>query len=351
MSVVGALARAHGEPLGRARFRVVPEDFLVDEELPFTPDGHGEHLLVQVEKRDHNTAWVAQRLSQFAGIHPRLASWSGRKDRHAVTRQWFSLQLTGRPDPDWAALQEPGVRVLASVRHGRKLRVGTHRLNRFVITLRDVDAAPAAVAARLACLVTAGVPNYFGEQRFGSDDGNLAQARAAVASGRLPASPGRRGLVISALRSAIFNEVLDARVRDGSWTRVLPGERVMLDGAGGRWFDEDGDPALAARCAALDVHPSGPLAGAGEAAVLEAAVTGRYDDALAALARWRVDADRRALRSRVLDLAHDWPAPGVLRLSFALWRGSYATALLRELLDCTDAAGEPGTHDDPDGTP
>lgn len=346
------LARAHGAPLGTARYRVTPEDFVVDEELPFTPDGAGEHLLVQVEKRGQNTGWVAQQLTRFCGIHPRLVSFSGRKDRHAVTRQWFSLQLTGKPDPDWTQLDIPGVRVLASHRHGRKLRTGTHRINRFVLVLRDITAEPAAVEERLATIAREGVPNYFGDQRFGAAGGTLAMAREAVATGRLPSRPERRGLVISALRSEIFNAVLDARVRDGSWNHVLPGELVMLDGANGRWFPEDVDPSLPGRCAALDVHPGGPLAGekgtlpTGAAGELEAALTGRYHDSLAALARWRVEADRRSLRSRVLEFTHAWPAPGVLQLSFALWRGSYATGVLREVFDAVDAAARaPGTEE------
>ena len=373
-AAAGFPARAHGEPLGSALIRVSPEDFFVDEELPFVPDGAGEHLLVHVEKRGHNTGWLAQRLSQFAGIHPRLVSFSGRKDRHAVTRQWFSLQLTGMADPDFAQLGEPGVRVLAMHRHGRKLRTGTHRINRFVLVLRDVTGDPAAIDARLALIASAGVPNYFGEQRFGTPPQPLAatadqdaavtdnaaparssaltMAHAAAATGRLPSSPNKRGLVISVLRSEIFNAVLDARVRDGSWARILPGEQVMLDGANGRWFAEDGDPTLAQRCDALDIHPGGLLAGsggtppAGAVHELETQIAGRYDVVLNALARWRVDAGRRALRSRVLELTHEWLEPGVLRLSFALWRGSYATMVLRELCDVIDVGGK---RIDPDG--
>lgn len=344
ITATSPLPRALGEPIGTARIRVAPEDFFVDEELPFTPDGAGEHLLVHIEKRGQNTGWLAQRLSQFAGIHPRLVSFSGRKDRHAVTRQWFSLQLTGKADPDFSLLGEAGVRVLAMHRHGRKLRTGTHRINRFVLVLRDVSGARALLDERLAVIAREGVPNWFGDQRFGHDGGNLAVAHAAAASGRLPSSPNKRGMVISALRSEMFNAVLEGRVRDGSWNRVLPGELVMLDGANGRWFAEDGDPELAARCASQDVHPGGPLPGIGGTLPtgvvheLEARITDRYDDALAALARWRVDCGRRALRSRVMELAHDWPEPGVLRISFALWRGSYATAVLRELCEVTDAA-------------
>ncbi len=340
------LACAHGTPLGQARYRVNPEDFFVDEVLPFTPDGAGEHLLVQIEKRGHNTSWVAQRLSSFAGIHPRLVSFSGRKDRHAVTRQWFSLQLTGKPDPDWSGFAEAGIRVLASHRHGRKLRTGTHRINRFVLLLRDVDADPSAVDQRLALIARAGVPNYFGEQRFGIDGSARAMAQEAVVSGRLPQRQDRRSLVISALRSDIFNQVLDGRVRAGNWNRILSGELVMLEGTGDRCFADDGDPTLAARCAALDIHPGGPLVGAGgaqpvgEALELEARLPGGYDAVLAALVRWRVESGRRALRSRVLELAHDWPEPGVLRLSFALWRGAFATMLLRELFVATDVAAQ-----------
>lgn len=351
--VRGVLAYAHGTPLGQAQYRVTPEDFFVDEVLPFTPDGTGEHLLVQIEKRGNNTAWVAQKLSSFAGVHPRLVSFSGRKDRHAVTRQWFSLQLAGKPDPDWSGFSEAGIRVLATCRHGRKLRTGTHRINRFVLVLRGVDADPAAVAERLALIARAGVPNYFGEQRFGADGSTLSMAQAAVASGRLPQRRERRSLVISALRSDLFNQVLDARVRAGDWNKILPGELVMLEGAGGRCFAEDGALDLGERCTALDIHPSGPLAGlggvrpVGAALALETHLLDGYDGVMAALARWQVESDRRALRSHVLELAHVWLAPTVLQLSFALWRGAFATMVLREIFLAQDAAVR-ATGDEPE---
>jgi tRNA pseudouridine13 synthase len=338
----GNLPRAHGGVAGTARLRVQPEDFRVDEVLPFTPTGSGEHALVQVEKRNHNTAWVAQQLSRLAGVHPREVSWSGLKDRRAVTTQWFSVQLPGRPDPDWKQLEQPGLRVLDAQRHDRKLRRGTHRINRFIIRLRDLQVDNDLLLDRLAKVARAGAPNYFGEQRLGVEA--LARAHVAVASGMLPRARTQRAMTLSMLRSEVFNAVLAGRVANGSWNRCLPGELVVLDGTD-RLFADDGREDLAARCTSLDVHPSGPLPGSkptlpvGEAGELEATLSHGYDASAAALARWGVEAGRRSLRLVAREL--QWGREGqVLSLSFALSRGCYATALLRELVDYTAVRGD-----------
>ena len=86
------LAYLYGEPSCRALLRSSPEDFIVDEELSFTPTGAGEHLLLQVEKIGQNTQYVAKQIAAAAGLKARLVSYAGLKDRHAVTRQWFCLQ-------------------------------------------------------------------------------------------------------------------------------------------------------------------------------------------------------------------------------------------------------------------
>jgi tRNA pseudouridine13 synthase len=176
--IVATLPYAHGGPPVTGRIRVEPGDFRVDEELGFEPTGAGEHAFLLVEKIEANTEWVAKRLAGKAGVAPMNVGYAGLKDRHAITRQSFSVHLPGRPDPDWSALAIPGVRVLAASRHEKKLKRGAHRGNRFRIRVRDVDGDRGAVEQRLALIRERGVPNYFGEQRFGRDAGNIAQARA-----------------------------------------------------------------------------------------------------------------------------------------------------------------------------
>ena len=87
------LPRAHGAPALQARIRTTPEDFRVDELPGFEPSGSGEHLLLTVEKRGINTAFAARRLAEWAGVGEMAIGYAGLKDRHAVTRQRFSVHL------------------------------------------------------------------------------------------------------------------------------------------------------------------------------------------------------------------------------------------------------------------
>jgi tRNA pseudouridine13 synthase len=329
---------AHGDPPVRGRVREAPEDFVVEEVLGFEPDGSGTHALLTVEKRGANTAWVGAQLARAAGVAVRDVGWSGQKDRNAVTRQAYSL-----PWPAHASVEAclefagEGYRVLAAHRHGRKLRPGSHRANRFELRVRAVEGDPAALAARLEAIATLGVPDYFGPQRFGRGGGNLERARAWASGGSAPRDRGDRSFALSAARSAVFNEVLAERVRRGDWNRLLPGEAVMLDGR--RSFFRAGaiDATLIARCEAMDVHPSGPLCGRGEspaqddALAVEAAVAAAEPSLCALLQEQGLEHERRALRLPVRAL--DWSlAGGDLSLRFELPRGAFATAVLHELV-------------------
>jgi tRNA pseudouridine13 synthase len=141
--------RAWGEIVGTGHIRTVPEDFQVVEVPLVTPGGEGEHSWLCVRKRNSNTQWVARQLARFAEVPLSAVSYAGLKDRHAVTEQWFSVQLAGRNDPDWSALQAPDFEVLSATRHQRKLKTGTLRGNRFKLCIRDVSAAHSALQQRL----------------------------------------------------------------------------------------------------------------------------------------------------------------------------------------------------------
>lgn len=332
------LPRAHGSPPASAVLRHRPEDFQVEEELGYEPEGEGEHLWLWLEKRGMNTDQLARRLAAIAGVRRGDVSYAGLKDRHAVTRQWFSLHLPKAGLERAAQWQEPSWRVLRVVRARRKLRRGGARGNRFVIVLRDLRGDRQAVEVRLREIAARGVPNYFGEQRFGRD--NLARAEA-MAGGKLQVGDRHlRGIYLSSLRSALFNAVLARRVRDHVWDRALAGEALNLAGSRSYFVTDAVDNDVMHRLATGDIHPTGPLWGRGDppsrgaALALESAVVAACPE------KWSracVDAgmgqERRSLRLPVGHLHWEWCGDDLLQLVFGLPGGAYATAVIREIAD------------------
>jgi tRNA pseudouridine13 synthase len=333
------LPRAYGDAVLRARMRATPEDFVVEELPAFEPAGAGEHRLLTIEKRGLTTPHVARRLAQWAGVPEMDVGYAGMKDRHAVTRQRFSVRIPKKVSPDLALLAHEAdgesLRVLDAHWHARKLPRGALAGNRFALVLREAEGDRDAIAARIAAVAHGGLPNYFGEQRFGKDGDNVAKARQLFAGARLRRD--ERSLVLSAARSEIFNQVLAARVRDGSWCSGLEGEVWMLDGGHSVFGPEPMTDALRERVEQLDVHPTGPLWGRGAlrpteaAARIERDVADAHADLCAGLEREGLRQERRALRVKAEGLVATWRDEDALELSFALPPGSYATALLAEL--------------------
>ncbi|ODU46531.1 MAG: tRNA pseudouridine(13) synthase TruD [Lysobacteraceae bacterium SCN 69-48] len=339
-----APARAHGAPVLAARIRSTPEDFFVEELPGFEPSGAGEHLLLTIEKRGMNTAFAAKTIAQWAGVDESAIGYAGLKDRHAVTRQRFSVWIPKKIAPDLAALQSDALRVLDHAWHARKLPRGALAGNRFVLVLRELEGQREAVDARLSAIARRGVPNHFGEQRFGRGGDNVRKAVAMFAGGRVKRE--ERTMLLSAARSELFNRVLAARVEAGNWDAALDGEVWMLDGSRSVFGPEAMSPDLQARLAAFDIHPTGPLWGEGELRSADvarevelAAVQGDTAGRLrAGLERAGLKQERRALRLRPSELEWAWRDDGALELRFALPPGCYATTVLRELGDITDAA-------------
>ena len=334
-----SLPRALGTPPARALLRAEPEDFQVREILGFTPEGSGQHRMLWVEKRDLTTEQVARALARLAGVAPVAVGYAGLKDRRALTWQWFSIDLAGRAEPDWSALDLSGARILEVHPHRRKLARGALRGNAFRIRLRDVRGDREAVARRLDRLARGGFPNYFGEQRFGHHGDNVERARAWFAGRLRPRGRHQRGLLLSSARSLLFNRLLAARVADGSWNRLLSGEAPMLEGRRAVFRLQWPDAESRARCRRLEIHPTGPLWGRGEP--LSSGALARWEAWLCrrewglaeGLERAGVEAARRALRVRVSALAWEWQGDDLV-LNFTLPPGAYATSLLREVVEC-----------------
>ncbi len=321
-------SRAYGVPLFAARLRTVPEDFQVTEQLGWGLSGDGEHDYLWVEKTNANTEWVAQQLALYADVPVKDVGFAGLKDRHAVTQQWFSVPRWN--SPNWNGLGVEGVRVADTKRHQRKLRRGAHRGNAFQIILRhDEVIAADAVVDRLTLISKEGVPNYYGEQRFGRGGGNLRLANDWAMGKRLPRH--KRSLAISTVRSFLFNEALTQRVQNSTWNHFIPGDVANLNGTGSVFDVQEIDDELRRRCDEMDIHPAGILAGEGsniEPEIWQSALNKR-----------RVEPGTRSLRLPVRDLTCAFSETS-MALAFTLDRGAFATAVLRELCDVIT---EPGT--------
>lgn len=304
---------AHGQPTARGQFRCQPEDFIVDEVLGFEPTGEGEHCVLHICKRGENSEWVARQIAELAGVQAMDVSYCGRKDRHAVTTQWFSIYLGTRAEADWTRLNSDSVHVLAVSRHARKLRRGDHEGNHFQIRLRQVDGERSDIEARLQGIRDKGVPNYFGEQRFGRDGGNLPLAQSMLMESLRIKDKQKHGLILSAARSYLFNLVLGARVAAGSWCASLDGEVV-----------ESG-------------LPTGPLWGRGrsraadQALEVEQQVLGQWSGWRDALEHKGLSQERRSLVMQPQNLSWEWQGDDLL-VQFGLGSGDFATSLLREVM-------------------
>ncbi len=319
-------------------FKATPEDFEVEELPAYEPSGErdAEHLFLWIEKRGLSTQDAAKALTRHCGLKEKDVSWAGLKDRHAVTRQYLCAPARF-VEPKLADLQVPGLTVLRSARHRNKLKSGHLHGNRFTLRLRgvrDVDAARASLAA----LVKAGVPNYFGEQRFGLGGDNAARGKAILLAGGRHRDRFERKLFLSAYQSELFNRVLAARLSDGTYARALVGDVLKKVPTGGEFLCAE--PLVdQPRVDAFEVSPTGPMFGpemrhpTGDADALESRVLvdEGIERALFERGGGETLGTRRTLRVPLALEALE--AEGeVLTLRFTLPAGSYATVLLRELL-------------------
>ena len=332
------LQRAWGDALASGDIRSVAEDFVVTEVLSFEPSGAGEHLLLRIRKQGHNTRWVAKRIAEMVGIPYRSVSFAGLKDRHAVAEQWFGLHLAGRPDPEFSELPD-GVEVTAACRHHRKLRQGQLLANQFTIVVRNCQFVDrTAVDQRLTQLANQGVPNYFGPQRFGRNNGNLDLLSGADALRRL--NRESRSFALSALRGALFNGYLALRVERADWHSILPGEVAVSTGPRGPGETGVSHPHTPRHASGL-LWGEGSLASADLARELESEYFARFPALTALLESAGCKSARRVLGVDMSNLNWSWPQDtDTLNISFELGPGSYATVALREVFDIRDHALE-----------
>lgn len=344
----------------QAQYKAIPNDFIVHEVMTIDFSEAGEHLWVHLEKTNLNTVYVTKLLAKWANIPDKDVGYSGLKDRHAVTTQWFSLRIPNKtaPSTDFREFYQPllgedeTINVLAQHWHHKKLNRGTHSANQFILTLRDVVGDKSDIEKQLAQIRAQGVPNYIGEQRFGIEGNNIERVLALFATGKLNGKKVNRkfdqdkiSLLLSAARSALFNAILAKRVSDGSWDTVQLGDVMNLSGSNSIFVidgqDNRIDDTLAYRLASGDVHITGALWGDGllksqfDVATLEQGVIDSdttYQALAAGLVNYGLKQQRRPLRLIPQDLHWQWLYDDSLQLDFSLPAGSFATTVLAALL-------------------
>jgi len=327
---------SQGVAVNTGLIRSCPEDFVVEEIPRISPEGEGGHLWLWVEKRGANTDWVAHELATVAACAVRDVGYAGMKDRHAVTRQWFSVPFSTEGQENLARAQIEDVNILASSKHGKKLKRGTLSGNRFQLKIRQLQGDSGQLQQRLQHIREYGVPNYFGPQRFGHGGRNVQQGLSLLQK-RARLNRNKRSIYLSAIRSFLFNHLLAERVRRGNWNTISDGELVMLNGTRSVFPCEKPDQEIEERCMRLDIHPTGPMPGeggtqpGGKAFELEQEILATWPALTEVLVGQRVQASRRALRLYPEDFAWNLVDEN-LEISFILPPGTYATTILREFL-------------------
>ncbi|MBD5772233.1 tRNA pseudouridine(13) synthase TruD [Marinomonas colpomeniae] len=348
---------AWSKPAITGDLKTYVQDFYVEEQLGFEPDGKGEFCFVFVEKAGVNTDFLAKRLAQVAGIPPEKVTYSGVKDRHACTRQWFCLHVLNK-EPDFSNLEEAfrepeSVRIVMQVRHSKKLRMGTHFANRFLIRLREIEGDINELEARLHLIKEGGVPNYYGPQRFGINGNNLHHGEAFVLKGR----QSRRKLSktesfwLSAIRSWCFNQSLSDQVENGMWARLCDGDIAQFQRKDEQFRAKNIEALIHLSVIRGEISPVLPLMSAGWEAGTgpqrEAAIKNTLLESaglLEGLNSFDLSRDSRLARlvpmNMAWELLNDTEEKAQLVVEFSLTKGCFATSILREMINFTDKAAE-----------
>ncbi len=314
------------------------DDFKVDEIQQFTPSGKGEHVWLHIQKTGENTDWVGGLLAKIAEVPRKNVSYAGMKDRHAVTTQWFSVQMPGRDAPNWQAELPDSIIILDEKRHDRKLKRGALKGNTFKITVRNFKGDKDDLKKSVDQVIVQGIPNYFGEQRFGRDEENIRKAQQWFRGELKVKSRPKRSIYLSAARSWIFNHILSQRVKDGTWDKALQGDVFMLEGSKS-CFNDDVDEKIIQRMKEHNIHPTGALWGKGElitkttVAELENTIASELETLCKGLEKHGLKQERKALRLSIKDLNYSFIDDNVVCLTFSLPAGAYATSVLNEIGD------------------
>ncbi len=345
----------NGPPLINGQIKVQLEDFKVDEQLSFEPSGQGEHTLLKIQKTGLNTAYVGEKLAAHANLPLKAISYAGRKDKYAKTTQWFGVYYghkANQPKADWSSFTLEGTEIVEQVQNDKKLKVGAISQNLFEIIIRCNESISTEqetlIKERVEKIKLNGVPNYYGNQRFGElikpdgtkhVGGNLAMAERLL-NGEEIRNRNKRSMAISALRSWLFNQLISDRLQKYGSKQWLRGDAIELSGSNSFFiFDDDNERSkLEKRLASQDVMLTAPLWGKGDlqsqadARKFEESQVKNYEEVCQTLERLDISQQRRSLLLHPQHFGYKVIDNNII-LNFGLPSGCFATSVIRELVN------------------
>lgn len=320
--------------------RITTNDFKVTELNTIELSGEGEHLWLYVQKTGCNTDWVANQLSNVCQVPRRQVGFAGLKDRHAVTKQWFSVQLSKvKTIAKIESALPDEVTILDAKLHSRKIKTGQLDANQFEIIIKNIQGSKNQIEQNIQNIIENGVPNYFGEQRFGREMGNIQKAQDWFSGTYKVKSKNLKSLLISTARSHIFNCIVAQRIADNTWNKPIKGDILQLNKSHSWFPDSDASSdEITRRLKQFDIHLTAAMWGEDtvqshdDCALLENTIAEKFPIYQQGFKKFRLKQDRRAIRVCPMDLHYQWDDDS-LKLCFKLLPGAYATGVLREIID------------------
>ncbi|MBQ7567445.1 tRNA pseudouridine(13) synthase TruD [bacterium] len=321
--------------------RCCPEDFIVQELPAYEPCGDGEHLILEITKRQITTQAIANELARLLNCPLDAIGFAGMKDRQAVTTQRFSVPATVNAD----ALADCSAQVRILGQHRNKLRKGHLLGNRFRIRVRNSHPDWEKRCQDISAILSAhGFPNFYGPQRFGREGSNAAIGEKALKTGKLFGPKWRKWLMISALQSQLFNEYLVQRINDGMFETALEGDVFGHLPRGGVFVSLEPDKEQP-RLDQFEISPMGPIFGykmmpaQNQAAIREQAILEAHGLNLSDFRSLKAEGSRRRMRLRPENFSIE-KLDGDPVFCFDLPSGTYATILLNEFMKTDSGSDE-----------
>ena len=349
-----------------AYFSKNSDDFVVREIPLYEFSGDGEHLIVEISKKDMTTQEALHVLSEVTGAKMRDFGYAGLKDKQGMTTQFISMPR--KFESNLANFSHEKIKILSLNAHKNKLRIGHLKGNSFFIRLKKVLPSNAKkLEQAFVSIDKMGYANYFGYQRFGKFGDNAATGlellKNGTINGKKSKNPKLNDFLISAYQSDLFNRWLSKRVEiskfaqdfslgelaqiypylDNAILKNLKSQKRFFKLIGGEvlghyphgkcFLCEDLD-AEGARFDARDITSCGLIAGA-KAYEAQGAARAVEDQIFAQANEYKakMTGSRRFAWCYLEDTSYKYNEEKAhFTINFTLQKGSYATVVLEEIL-------------------